>query len=171
MYICPGSLEPPCPSSLSHPAVLSQSAQLSPLCYAVVCCWLSVLPMAAYICQCCFSPFIPPTPSPAGSTSPFSMSASLVLPCKSIHQYHFSRFHIYALIYVFVFLFLTDFTLCNWLWFIHLWHCLKLDAVFQPRNTNTVEILSSVSVLNHIFGFLSALVFFCSLPRRLGNVS
>ena len=131
-------------------AVTERPAQ--PLCSAAVCCWRSVLHMAAYICQCCFSPFIPPAPSPAVSTSPFSTSASLVLPCKSIHQYHFSRFRIYALIYVFVFLFLTYFTLCNWLWFIHLWHCLKLDAAFQPRNTNTVEILSlSLSIEPHLW--------------------
>ena len=33
------------------------------------------------------------------STSLFSIPASLLLPCKKVHQYHFSRFHIYALIY------------------------------------------------------------------------
>ena len=31
----------------------------------------------------------------AVATSPFSTSVSLVLSCKQIHQYHFSRFHIY----------------------------------------------------------------------------
>ena len=35
---------------------------------------------------------------------------SLLLPCKQDHQYHFSRFHIHALIYD-IFLFLTFFTL------------------------------------------------------------
>ena len=39
-----------------------------------------------------FSQFIPPSPSPAMSRSLFSMSVSLFLPCKYIHQYHFSRF-------------------------------------------------------------------------------
>ena len=29
----------------------------------------------------------------------FSTSVSLFLPCKLVHLYHFSRFHIYALIY------------------------------------------------------------------------
>ena len=29
----------------------------------------------------------------------FSTSVSLFLPCKRVHLYHFSRFHIYALIY------------------------------------------------------------------------
>ena len=33
------------------------------------------------------------------STSPFSMSVSVFLPCKPVHLYHFSRFHIYVLIY------------------------------------------------------------------------
>ena len=30
----------------------------------------------------------------------FSISESLFLPCKYDHQYHFSRFHIYVLIYI-----------------------------------------------------------------------
>ena len=42
---------------------------------------------------------------------PFSTSLSLFLPCKWAHLYHFSRFHIYALINKFVFIFLTYFTL------------------------------------------------------------
>ena len=45
------------------------------------------------------SQFVPPSPSPPVSTCPFSMSTSLFLPCKLVHLYHFSRFHIYALIY------------------------------------------------------------------------
>ena len=40
----------------------------------------------------------------------FSTSVSLFLPCKPVYLYHFSRFHIYALIYD-IFLFLTYFTL------------------------------------------------------------
>ena len=51
----------------------------------------------------CFPPLV--------SIRLFSTSVSLFLPCKPGHLYHFSRFHIYALIYVFVFLFLTYFTL------------------------------------------------------------
>ena len=38
-------------------------------------------------------------PSSTVSISLFSKSALLFLPCKYIHQYHFSRCHIYALIY------------------------------------------------------------------------
>ena len=44
--------------------------------------------MVVYICPC-YSLSLSYLPSPG---SPF-------LPCKCIHQYHFSRFHIYALIY------------------------------------------------------------------------
>ena len=38
---------------------------------------------------------IPPSPSPAVYISLFSTSMSPVLPCKWVHQYHLSRFHIY----------------------------------------------------------------------------
>ena len=45
-----------------------------------------------------------PTPPPRHfphlvSIRLFSTSVSLILPCKLVHLYHFSRFHIYALIY------------------------------------------------------------------------
>ena len=51
------------------------------------------------------SQFIPPPPPlphfpPLGSMHLFSTSVSLFLPCKLVHLYHFSRFHIYALIYI-----------------------------------------------------------------------
>ena len=39
------------------------------------------------------------SPLPVMSTRSFSTSVSLFLPWKQIHLYHFSRFHIYALIY------------------------------------------------------------------------
>ena len=39
------------------------------------------------------------SPSPTVSTHPFATSASLVLPCKWVHQYHFPRFHMCALIH------------------------------------------------------------------------
>ena len=48
------------------------------------------------------SPPPPPQPShfpPLVSIHLFSTSLSLFLPCEPIHLYHFSRFHIYALIY------------------------------------------------------------------------
>ena len=48
------------------------------------------------------SQFIPPPPPhhhfpPLVSIRLFSTSVSLFLPCKPVHLYHFSRFHIYAL--------------------------------------------------------------------------
>ena len=51
---------------------------------------------------------IPLFTSHAMSTSPFSISVSLFLPWKQAHQYHFSRFHIYALIYLFFSSWLTS---------------------------------------------------------------
>ena len=44
------------------------------------------------------SQFVPPSP-PAMSTSLVSMFASLLLPYKLVHQCHFSRLHISALIF------------------------------------------------------------------------
>ena len=46
-----------------------------------------------YTCQCySFNSLLSP-PSLPVSTVLFSTSASLFLPCKLVHQYHFSRFH------------------------------------------------------------------------------
>ena len=46
------------------------------------------------------SQFIPPSPfPPLVSICLFSTSLSLFLPCKQVHLYHFSRCHMYALIY------------------------------------------------------------------------
>ena len=49
------------------------------------------------------SQFIPPPPprhfAPLVSICLFSTSVSLFLSCKPVHLYHFSRFHVYALIY------------------------------------------------------------------------
>ena len=58
------------------------------------------------------SQFISPFSAPAGSTNLFPMSESLFLPCKQVHQYHFPRFHVYALISDICFS-LTNFTLYN----------------------------------------------------------
>ena len=50
-----------------------------------------------------------------------STSASPFLPCKQVHQYHFSRFHLYALVCNVRFFILTYFTLFNRL-YIHSHH-------------------------------------------------
>ena len=65
----------------------------------------SRLPLASYFTHgsvrtsVLLSWFISPSPSPVGSTSPSSTSVSQFLPCRWVHQYHFSVFHIYALVY------------------------------------------------------------------------
>ena len=45
-----------------------------------------------YVRQCC-SPNSSNLPCPTGTPCLFSTSASLFLPCKWVHLYHFSRFH------------------------------------------------------------------------------
>ena len=45
------------------------------------------------------SQFTPPSPCPTMSVSLFNVSESLFLPCKWVHGYHFSRSHIYVIIY------------------------------------------------------------------------
>ena len=55
------------------------------------------------------SQFIPPPPPPAAfpllvSIHLFSTAVSLFMPCKLVHLYHFSRFHIYVLTYNIFFL-------------------------------------------------------------------
>ena len=64
-----------------------------------------------------FSQIIPPLPSPAESQSLFYTSVSLWLSRIQGYRYNLSKFHIYALVYWLVYLFLAYFTLCNRLQF------------------------------------------------------
>ena len=68
-----------------------------------------------------FSQIIPPLPSPTESKSLFFISVSLLLSCVYSRCYHLSKFHIYALLYCWCFLFLAYFTLYTKLQF-HLPH-------------------------------------------------
>ena len=87
-YICPCI-----PSLLSLPPILpipplqviaKLRADLPVLC----CCFpLAILRSVVYICRC-YSHFAPAFPSHPMSSSPFSMSTSLFLPCNQVHQYH-----------------------------------------------------------------------------------
>ena len=65
-------------------------------------------PLAVYLThgRGCLSvlSFVSPSPSPCGSMRLFPMSATLFLPWKQVHLYHFSRCHIHALIHSFLFL-------------------------------------------------------------------
>ena len=91
------------PSSLSHPSRSSQSTEPVSLCYAAASHQPTILHSVVYICQC-YSHFAAASLSHPMSSSPFSVSTSLFLPCNYVHQYLFVlfcffRFHIYALAY------------------------------------------------------------------------
>ena len=93
VYIYPLLLEPPPHHPLSRSP---QSTELSSLCCTAASHQLSILHVVAYACQCRSLCLIPSRP---GSTGPFATSASLFLPCNEVQLYHFSRFHIYALLF------------------------------------------------------------------------
>ena len=98
VYICSLLLKPPS-LPLIHLTRSSQSTGLSSLCCRAGSHQLSSLHMVVYLCHC-YS-LSSSYSSPDVSTHLFSMSESLFLPCKLVHLYHFSRFHIYMLIYLF----------------------------------------------------------------------
>ena len=82
------------PSSLisfpsSHPIPLGyHRAPDGFLCYTVTSHQLSILP---YIPESEYMLMLLSPSSPSVSTTPLSMSVSTFLPCKQVHQYHFSR--------------------------------------------------------------------------------
>ena len=93
IYLSPVPLEPPSyPHSRCTPLDYHRSPgwaycviqQHSTSCFTYNSAYMSML----------ISQFILSSPSPSAFTSPFSMSASLFLPCKYVHHYHFSRSHI-----------------------------------------------------------------------------
>ena len=96
------SLPPPCnPISLGHYRALSWAIQRLPtsyLFYTRECIYVNAL-----------SQFALRSPSPTASTCLCSPSAPLFLPWKEVHLYHFSRSHLYVLIYNICF-HLFDFT-------------------------------------------------------------
>ena len=92
MYTCITTPWTSLPPSPSHPSRSSQSTKLNS-------CALQQVPTSCFIHGGVYvNPSLPihPTPCfpPSMSTSPFSTSASLALPCKQVYPYHFSRFHI-----------------------------------------------------------------------------
>ena len=79
--------------------LLYSEVKQSTLCYTTGSHWLSILYIVVYICQS-QSPDLSHFPHPPlVSIRLFSTSVSLFLPYKLAHLYHFSRFHIYVLIY------------------------------------------------------------------------
>ena len=95
--VCPLPLEPlahvpRCSAPLGDhgaPGLSSLHRAVTPH-WPSVCIWWCVRLSAALS-------IVPPFPSPAVPTSLFSVSASPLLPCRWVQQYHLSGFHIYVL--------------------------------------------------------------------------
>ena len=81
LYIHPPLLDLPHTTPTSHPSRSSQSTELSSLCCTAGSHSLSVSHTAVYMYQC-HAPNAPNPLLPPLSTCPFSMSASLFLPCE-----------------------------------------------------------------------------------------
>ena len=92
--VAQSSLTPSDPMDCSLPG-----SSIHGICQARVLEW-GAIALVVYKCQY-YSQFVPPSPFPVEFTSPFSASVSPFLPHKWVHQYHFSRFHVYVLIYLF----------------------------------------------------------------------
>ena len=104
MYTCPFPLEPP--SCLPHPTPLGchsapgwdpcvpQREAVSSSFLLALCVTHGPVSMSVLL-----SPLAPPCPYPTVSKSLFSTSASLFVPCRQVHLYHFSKLHIYIYIY------------------------------------------------------------------------
>ena len=93
------------------------------------------------------SQFIPPSPAPAMSISLFSMSESLLYHFKQVHQYHFSRFYLYALIYD------TCFSLSD------LFHCITGSRFIHITGTDSNPSLFDDRVIFHCI-YVPQLLFF-----------
>ena len=90
----PSSLLPPHTIPLGHPSAPAPSIQYRALNLD----WQLVSYMILYVSMP-FSQIIPPSPSPTESKRLFYTSVSLLLSCIQGYCYHFSKFHIYALVY------------------------------------------------------------------------
>ena len=109
MHIFP-PLDTPSDPPPSHASRLSQGIGLSSLCYATTSHYFT---HGNVYVSMVLSQFIPSSRSfPPLCPKSVLYFASVFLPCKQVHQYHFSRFHMYALIYDICFS-LSDFTLYN----------------------------------------------------------
>ena len=113
MYIYPLPLEPPLHLP-SHPSRSSQSTEQNSLCFTAGSHQQSILHVVVYICQRyskLLFQFIPHSHPLPTSIILFSTCVLPFLPCEWDHQYHFSTFHRYGLIYDVCFVFLTYFSL------------------------------------------------------------
>ena len=89
---------PPWASLPSYPSRLSRSTRLNSLSYKTTFHQSSILHMAMHVSML-LSQFLPPSPSLTVFSSLFSSSVFLFLPLTEVHQWYFSRFHTYVLIY------------------------------------------------------------------------
>ena len=104
-YMCSPSRSPFPPPSLSHPPGSSQCTSpehpvscIEPglaICFTYDNLQVSML----------FSQIIPPSPSPTESERLFYTSVSLLLSRMQGYHYHLSKFHIYALVFAYVWCF------------------------------------------------------------------
>ena len=99
--IYPLALEPPSYTSIPPPKVITEHRAELPVLYSsfplAICFKHGNIQMSALLSQ--FIPLSPPTPRAPVPTCLFSVSASLFLPWKKAHQYHFSRFPMCVLIH------------------------------------------------------------------------
>ena len=95
-HMSPPSYPPPHPTSLGCHRALGELSVLY-ITFPLAICFT----YGMYMIQCHSLSFLPLSPSPAVSTSLWVcvLCVCVFLSCKLVHQYHFSRFHIYALIY------------------------------------------------------------------------
>ena len=112
--------------------------------------------------QCIFSVLLsqvgPLFPAPTVSTRRLSISASLFLSCKWVDQYHFSRFHIYAL---FSFLFLTYFTHLTDSRSIHLTTTDSNVFLFMAEKYSIVYMYHNVFIHSSLDGHLGCFHLYC----------
>ena len=109
---------------------------LNSLWYTAIPHWLSYI----YI-MClfqCSSLFIPPSLFPAVYTKSVPYVCILFLPCKQVHQYHFSRLHIYALIY--------DISFCLFDIFHPIWQALGSSASLELIQVCSFIWLSNIAL-------------------------
>ena len=105
-HICRLPLGPPCHSPIPPVQVVTELRAELPVLYS------SSQPAICFTHKSVYrsvllSRFFSPSPSPTGSVSLFSKPASLFLPCRYVHQYHFfSRFHRYIYLFLCVYMYL-----------------------------------------------------------------
>ena len=105
-----------------------------------------------------------PLPCPL-TTSLFSTFASPLLPCKEVHQYHLSRFHIYT----FIFLFLTSLCIIGSR-FIHLIRTDSNAFLFMDEQYSIVYMYHSFFIHSSVDGHLGCFQVFAIVNRAAMNI-